>query len=362
MLSAFGQNRLMPSPELECVVVNTKSGYARTNKSWLLSRLLRDTGHWMPALTPADLRRAELNKLEELRDLNEKKTGKQRKERADVRISLRATVWRYGGPEGRSARGQHDVVYWSGVLVLLVQILAFGIPPLILYGEYFTIMVTGLGTVLAWLSGALPQWVEEKTGVRNLGKAKDILLTEGSGAYDLLLIKAQEGALDLEALAGSQRHLRHPRTTRMLSIALAVCWIAFLITVSGWEQHTWYVLGVGIIGMVHNVFVAGWERSPSALGIPLQFEEIFLDDKVMKVLWHLEQAYPGAGSSAVPSFFPGGLIEKEKKAWAFADERVDDWEARGRPVTDGKPDAWAMPDARWVDEKHVNLNIFSQPV
>jgi hypothetical protein len=47
-----------------------------------------------------------------------------------------------------------------------------------------------------------------------------------------------------------------------MSALLAVLWVSFLITVAGWKQRTWYLLGVGIIGMPHNVGVAGSKRHP----------------------------------------------------------------------------------------------------
>lgn len=359
MISAFGENKLMPSPEGNSALINVKSGYCRRNNSWLLARLLRDADHWIPVCLPQEWKHAEADKLQELHHLNNEKI-EDRKAAGSIRIALRATVWTCTASDGK---GGHDFVYWSGVLVALVQLLALGIPPILLYGEWFTIMVTGSGTVLAWLNGALPQWVEEKVGVRTLDKSKDVLLTEGSGSRDLLVLRAPTGCLDLEALAGSQRWLRHPRLTRIYSAALALCWTSLLITVAGWEHHTWYILGVGLIGMIHNIFVAGWERMPSAHGIPLTYERIFVDDKVMKVLWQLEESFPQAGASAVSVFFPGGLKEHERAAWRFAADRYRDWESRESLMKqDGMPDALNMPDSRWVDEgDKVDVRIFGQP-
>ena len=38
MLSAVGDNRLMPNPEVDCCVINAKNGYNRSNYSWERSR------------------------------------------------------------------------------------------------------------------------------------------------------------------------------------------------------------------------------------------------------------------------------------------------------------------------------------
>lgn len=51
---------------------------------------------------------------------------------------------------------------------------------------------------------------------------------------------------------------------------LATLWIGFLLIAFGIDSHTWYLLGVGALGMLHNVFVAGWHRDPEAHGIPLR--------------------------------------------------------------------------------------------
>lgn len=332
MLSAFGDDRLMPPPELECVLINANSGCARTNRSWLLAHLLRDLDFWMPQLISTSSKPTQPGKEQET---NRSKAG------------LRVTVWRC---ETITGKGRHDFVYWSGIFVLLVQLLALGVLPLVLFGEYFTIMITACGTVLAWLSGALPQWVEEKSLVRQLSKKKDVLVTEGSGAYEMIMLRAQPGDLDLEALAGSRRDLSNPALTRTCCALLAISWIVLLITVAGWEQHTWYILGVGIIGMIHNIFVAGSERMPAASGIPLEYEAVFADNKVMKVLWKLEDAYPRAGASTLGTFFSGVLNEKEKNAWQFAAERFEHWKSRGYPRgRNGKAVAWTMPNAEWVD-------------
>lgn len=362
MLSAIGENRLMPAAEVDAVLINTKTGYARPNRSWILSRLLRDLEHWLPP----PCKQAESDKLRELHEVNQSKPEGVRKPQTAIRVGLRATVWQCHHATGK---GGHDFVYWSGTLVVLVQLLAFGLPPVLLYDEYFTILVTACGTVLAWASGALPQWTEEKIGVRHLdpGKKKDLLLTEGQGSHDIVMLRtAGHHDLDLEALAASQRSLRHQRMTRVTSVLLAVFWVALLVTVAGWRHHTWYILGVGIVGIVHNVFVAGCVRLPTALGIPVKPESIFVNDKVMKVLWELETAYPRAGASAVETFFPGGfeaLRDAERVAWRFANDRYEAWKLVGQPRDKaGMPvEAWPMPDPSWIDETSPNLNIFHQP-
>lgn len=49
MASVMGYNRLLLLSDMPSVVIDGKSGYARTNQSWNLGRVLRDfeDRHWM---------------------------------------------------------------------------------------------------------------------------------------------------------------------------------------------------------------------------------------------------------------------------------------------------------------------------
>ncbi|KAG9844091.1 hypothetical protein KCU98_g7257, partial [Aureobasidium melanogenum] len=305
MLSAMGDTRLMPNPELDCLLINAKTGYARANKSWILSRMLRDFDYWYPRLVDSEESAKTIV-------LQRASTGKQR-----IRIGLRVSVWQCTKAVDR---GHGDVVYWIGLLVAILQ-LALAAIPWGLYGEWLTFMVTAVGTILAFVSGALPQWTEEKYGVRNLTERKDVVLTQGNGAHDALLILGPGNGLDLEAMAAPYRQVKCLAATRISSILLATLWIALLICVAGWQQHTWYLLGIGILGLIHNVFVAGKKRQPSAFGIHLIYRETIVEEKVMHTLWRLEEGYPGAGKALLDTFFPGKLRKREDSLWAFAEKR-----------------------------------------
>jgi hypothetical protein len=49
MASVMDDNRLLLLSDMPSVVIDGKSGYARTNQSWILGRVLRDfeDRHWM---------------------------------------------------------------------------------------------------------------------------------------------------------------------------------------------------------------------------------------------------------------------------------------------------------------------------
>lgn len=326
MRSALGENRLMPKPEHECKLINAETGYSRPNHSWILSRMLRDFESWRPKVCD----KISAEKLERLR-------AKQMSP-SSARIALRVTVWQCNASSGK---GSGDCLYWMGLVVSALQI-ALAAVPWGLYREWFTFLITVAGTVLAYASGALPQWTEEKSDVRRLERPKQVTLTEGNGAQEALLIIAEAGDLDLEALAAPQRQLKHPSLTRLLSIALAVLWVALLLTVAGWSQHTWYLVGIGMIGMLHNVAVAAMARQPKAWGIDLEYRQTIVEAKVMEVLYEVERAYPGAGASLLPEFFPGRLFPREKLLWSYLERRQEAWKHDRYRTSQ----AWCMPPLR----------------
>lgn len=177
---------------------------------------------------------------------------------------------------------------------------------------------------------------------------KDVFLTEANGAHDVIFILGCENGLDLEALAAPQRHLRSPRTTRVLSLVLAILWVGFLITVAGWQERTWYLLSVGIMGIVHNVGVAGTKRQPKAFGIDLRYQGTIVEGKVMEVLRLVESAYPEAGAALREEFFNGKLYKREELLWEYADRRARAYkDARKAYIKALEQDFAAQPPRLW---------------
>ena len=78
-------------------------------------------------------------------------------------------------------------------------------------------------------------------------------------------------------------------------IALAILWILLLVSASGIKSNTWFLLAVGGIGIVQNIFVAGKPRERKAFGVPLVFEKVIVETKVMKALYAVEEAHPRLG-------------------------------------------------------------------
>ena len=342
MLSAVGDNRLMPSPEVDCCVINAKNGYNRSNYSWILSRILRDFEHWRHL----DCDQVEQQKLSDLRAA----ASKEGRDPTQVRIGLRVTVWQCLDASGKASG---DLIYWAGLIVAVVQ-LGIAAIPWGLYEEWLIFFVVAAGTVLAFASGALPQWTKEKFGVRRLKNAeekKDVFLTRGNGDHDALLILGCEDGMDLEALASPYRDLEGYTWTRSLSLVLAALWILLLITIAGYHQHTWFIMAPGMLGILHNIAVAGAPRQPKAFGIDLTYEETIVDAKVMSVLWTVEERYPKAGAALIAEFFPGDVFPREKLLFEYAERRYKAHKAakkvykkaleQGMPAE--SPKLWRMP-------------------
>jgi hypothetical protein len=104
-------------------------------------------------------------------------------------------------------------------------------------------------------------------------------------------------------------------------LLLAALWILLLLLIAGYDQHTWYLMAAGILGILHNVAVAGLPRSPKAMGIDLRYVSTIVDRKVMGVLWKLEKEYPRAGRALIQEFFPGELWAREQELFKYAERR-----------------------------------------
>lgn len=215
-----------------------------------------------------------------------------------------------------------DLVYYIGFLTTIVQ-LGIAAVPCGLYGDWGIIMVTGAGIILSFLSGSLPQWKEEKWACRENAK-KDVIITRGNGAQHALLILGSPGGLDLEDLAAGQTNLDFSKSwaTRLVVIGLATLWVLLLVTASSLSDNAWFLLAVGGIGILQNIYVAAWRRNPRHFGIPLKYKESIMERNVMDALFKVEDKYPRTGLHLLPTFFPGKLHADEEKKWEILEARA----------------------------------------
>ncbi|ESK85015.1 hypothetical protein Moror_15736 [Moniliophthora roreri MCA 2997] len=287
----------MPPADYSAKLFNADSGFGRDNRSWALGRLLRDFELEQQPL-PAN-------------------------------VALCITVFK-ASDSGTAGVPDLDRWWWGGVATIVLQLCVSAIP-FGLYGDWSIFLVTVAGTILALVTGALPQWRREKWACRRESK-KVFLLTGGNGTRNVMVIFSNGKGLDLEDLAGAESPMvsrpgRHdlPRVfglpgalliTQVACLFLLVLWIIFLITVTSIKQHAWYLLLVGGLGMLQNAFAAGAHRPIGTSGVHLEKVREFRGKKVMHALMDFEVAYPKKCQPLLREFFPGNLRQAEEKWWA----------------------------------------------
>ena len=316
LLSAVGDKRLMPAaPDLQSVVIDTSYGHARTNQSWILGRVLRDyENHWMPS---------------PVRQALEDVLVKAQKPRAGLCISVFEAH-----PDRVAGEASRDLLWWTGYLVAIVQLVVAAIP-WIIWHEWEIFVVTASGTILAFISASLSQWRVERWACRRNAN-NTVCLTQGNGAQHVLVIQAKGRGLNLEDLANANVARNPPSTTGPAIVFIAVLWVGLLITVSGIHDHTWFLVAVGALGMLYTVVVAGAPRRPEAFGIPLRYVDVYVRDKAMEALKAVESDYPGVGQSMLSTFFPGKLKEQEKAFWEEARAKLRAQNATKEQVKHGQ--------------------------
>lgn len=84
--------------------------------------------------------------------------------------------------------------------------------------------------------------------------------------------------------------------TRLVYAVFAFAWVAILISVSGLKANSWYLIAIGVIGMLQNALVSSVGQPPERHGIFLNPDPIhFTGKKAMDVLMEVEESIPGAG-------------------------------------------------------------------
>ncbi|KAI1738027.1 hypothetical protein F4680DRAFT_460126 [Xylaria scruposa] len=305
VVHAFGENKLVPVADCACKVINGRNGFVRDNSSWILGRIMRDFETWKDD----GLRNGPIQtRIDELLE-NEKNSGKttERPNRAGLCISI------YKAGKAKPGHPGYDRAYFAGFVTVVAQ-LGLAAIPCGLYGHWAILVVTAAGIALSFVTGAVPQWTREKWACRR-NATKTTILTRGNGSQHAIVILGTGDGLDLEDLAAAGSMSFPSRLTRCATLVLAALWILLLITAAGIRENTWYLLAIGSIGMLDNIYVAGASRSPKDFGIPLQFVEVIGHNKVMNALFEVESRYPRVGQSMVRIFFPGELEPHEQVEW-----------------------------------------------
>ncbi|KAI2468954.1 hypothetical protein F4781DRAFT_241175 [Annulohypoxylon bovei var. microspora] len=346
VVSAVGENKLMPAADFPCKVVNGRNGFVRDNYSWVVGRVVRDFESWMDRQPRAQDAKPSYGNREEINGTAAAAAAVQNPVRACVKEIIRQSwddskrrarergkpdperppkaglcVAVYRARKARKRYPGYDAPYIAGFLTCVLQLGVAAIP-CGLYGDWSILLVTAAGTALSFVSGAIPQWSKEKWACRE-DADKTFVLTKGNGSQYAIVIEGAGVGLDLEDLAAVDGGALTSHLTRLIVIVLAVLWILLLIAASGISQNTWFLLAVGGLGIIQNAYVAGASRSPEAFGMPLEFVEVIGKPRVMDVLFTVEERYPRLGRGMLPMFFTGELNDAEKKRWKDYRDKIE---------------------------------------
>jgi hypothetical protein len=184
-------------------------------------------------------------------------------------------------------------------------------------------------------------------------------LLRGNGNRNAMVLIGRGNSWDLEKMATCTSESL-AETTWLLS-GLVVLWTCLLITVSGLKENTWFLVLIGGIGMVQNIYASTAKRSAAALSLSItpykQRETIIgseftrpyddensdedVEDKtnqwrealntentagVAGAIQELEKVIPKAGVALMLEFFPAIMryesdhyrTNSEKKFWKKA--------------------------------------------
>ncbi|KAF2804735.1 uncharacterized protein BDZ99DRAFT_368419, partial [Mytilinidion resinicola] len=296
LTSITGDGRLLPEPDHLVKVYNIETGYVRENRNWVIGRLTRDSIIHLNNSKPLE---------------NE---------------ALRISVYDAQPDTGNAAIAGHGNALYSAIVTALLQcVVAY--KPVHTDGDWSAMTTLTAGTALALIAGGLPQWQAEKLACRRNSK-KVFALTAGNGSRDIMIIRGNGNCLDLEDLATPEL----PRSKRALAITVfgtplgfaitivvaalqGLCWLAILISIAGVGSNNWYLIVVGGLGMVQNLFAAGMSRNPARRNIPLKHVETITSAKVMDGLMDAEVTYKNTGYALLEEFFPGYLRAEETQWW-----------------------------------------------
>ncbi|KAJ9656270.1 hypothetical protein H2201_008592 [Coniosporium apollinis] len=339
--ASINNNRLMPEPDIACIAINTSNGITRQNKSWVLGRVLRDyETYWRPTEVKKEvddvIEQARYDRQARENELAAKENREPNTMPKPSQAGLVISIFR-APPDKIPGKPGYDLVYWSGIATTTIQLLIAGT----LYGlnrdpaNAAILGITVIGTVLAFVTGALPQWAIEKWACRRLsaGKLKTVAITRGMGSQHVLIIDGGAGALDLEDLANPNAILQTMWKTRIWAVISALLWAGLTVFVTSIpNERAWFLLGIGALGSVQNLIAARAPRQPEGLGLPIEKGykvKVIGRSKVMRALRDLEKDYPGIGLSLLKTFFADDrLTEKEKQEWQTKKEEAAERERR----------------------------------
>ncbi|XP_044724251.1 uncharacterized protein HRG_02147 [Hirsutella rhossiliensis] len=291
LVSAVGENKLMPlDPDCRCKIIDVKNAYARENSSWVLGRITRDFGLWRHPDVQEKLDQVLDKRWEQLKQ----------KDPAANRPPIAGLIVSVYEPSRDIEAGTvcRDFVYRIGLLVIALQ-LGIAAIPCGLFGDW--------GILL---------WKREKWACRRQAR-HSYVLTRGNGSQHAIVVMGNGHGFNLEDLATGQGNIMVATntSTRLALLCLAALWIMLLLTAAGLKQNTWFLVAVGGIGILQNIYVAGAPRRPETFGLILDFKKVFGKPSVMETLLEVESEYENVGLALRHEFFPGSLGKEDEVRW-----------------------------------------------
>ena len=253
LLTSVGQTAQPPSPEIPVLVFNLKEGTIRMNDSWLLARLFKSYERWIPLEVRHAMGDPE-SSGKDVRVRDQEWEMSVRQKRSQYPHALYVTIYRWDEQQRSPGTPARDWVWWSGLVVTIVQ-LGISAIPLALYGYWSVLFIMACGSALALGFSAVP-------GLTTLPRARmgsrDVALSRGNGSRHVIIVLGEKHGLDLLSLSMNKFHVS--TSVKLIRFTMGVLWILLLITSTAIRTKTWYLVAVGFVGMAQNLFLGAVVR------------------------------------------------------------------------------------------------------
>lgn len=325
-------------------LVDVGTGKGKPNDSVLLQQVLSDWSSWKPRDVSDDEAHDRSVERGEKAPDREEMSGVDASDDSDdedpfdpLEHQLRIVVF---GVTRSLGSPTTDYLWWMGITCALIQ-LGIAAIPCGLHGRWGVLLVTGAGTILAFTTGALPQFGKEKWGDKAKRNGnRTIALARGhlKDATEIIVIRGitdniaapsllQGTGNDINANVLYKNYNSTPCAwawTRLTTAILAACWIILLIIVSGLRYDSWYLLGVGFLGMIQNGYVAASPRTPAARGLHMVYQSLVKSQMAANAIVEAEKEYAPVGRALLRNMCPDASQEQRSAWWVrrgFASKR-----------------------------------------
>ncbi|KAI0722358.1 hypothetical protein C8T65DRAFT_137217 [Cerioporus squamosus] len=283
LVSLLARENAPPAHDWPSTLINVKTGYARTNRSATLEHLMQSHAS--------------------------KPTSR----------GLTLTFLYTSQVPGAPLPG-NDVVGWSGIAMMLVQIMGASLLGRV-GASHNVYQFVSAGMYLSML-GSITLLYQRKKQLRSArivpeNQREAVCITSGNGSTDAIVVVTEGGGAKLEDIAAA-RTSGLGTGGRVFVAVLLTAWVGFLLVFTQLSAlDAWCVLGVCALGTAHATYLARTWRSGKGLGFKFAEErrKVVHADKVMAALMKAEEIEEGVGLALLPVFFPGPLRPKEEEWW-----------------------------------------------